>query len=300
MRRRVVLTRLAPSRLSPAVRRELRDLLRLPPPLLSSPEMALARRSERAAFRCPLERCAHPIGLPIGRWNPFVATAREILAGRAASVEGSTLDRYYRAFQPRNAGEALLGFVDAPPELRRSHPTAALCTPWQQLMPQEIGSKVRAWVQADHHEHGVPDVNLDHGFKYFGPVDNRLAALEFERLRALTASLQQHGYQRRRGDVFVEVLKRDHEYLFLTSGGGMHRTVASAAVGLTEVPARPVAPLIDVNRASDWPNVRSGLWSLTRAKRYFHHLFDFDFLGWAVRHRLVTESPVGVSTAEAA
>jgi hypothetical protein len=244
--------------------------------LVDGPLEAFARRSENAAFACPLDRFTHPTGLAFARWNPFVAAAREIVEGRANTFQGSILDRYYRIVQPRDAADALLGFTDPPAGLHDQHPVAALCTPWASLGPSAMVAVVRRWVVNDYREHGQEGVPLEAGFKWFGPVTTVVGEFEFARLLALVDSLRRHGYRRRRGDVLVEVLRRGDDYRVVNVGGGLHRAATAAAIGMDGVTARPVGRLIDVDLAADWPNVSSGLWSVQQARRFVDHLFDFD------------------------
>ena len=268
-------------RFGPTLRRRVRAALGYPPPVVEGPLVAMAMRSERAAFACPVDRLSLPIGLRFSSWNPFVHAARDIAASAEAGYDGSVLERYYQAVQPRHAAEALLGFEDAPGVLAGHRPIAAFCTPWERLGPERMVPKVAEWVRADYLEHGVEDLDLAAGFKYFGPTHHRVGEVEFERLRRLVESLRRRGFLRRHGDVLVEVVRRGDEFLFLNSGGGAHRSAVAAAIGLHTVPARPVRNLIDRDRAEDWPNVRSGLWTIRQARRYVDHLFDFDYLAWA-------------------
>ena len=271
-------------RKSTAVVQEMRRLVRralgCPPPLVDTPEAAWARAGEHAAYPCDPTRCTHPIGLRFDSWNPFIETSRAILRAEELTYETSTLRRYHDHFQPRNAAEAIPGFNAAPPELRRWPPVVGLCAPWESLAPTAMIAAARVWNASDHAGAGGESVEPDGGHKYFGPVSPSLGRVEHRRVEALTRSMSRHGFVRRMGDVNLIVLKRGNDYLGVTSGGGMHRTLVAAAIGIATLSARPRF-LADIDRIDSWPNIRSGLWSVARARSLCDHLFDFDFAAWA-------------------
>ena len=262
------------------IRRKVRAALGRLPPLVDTPEAAWARSGEHAAYRCDPMRCTHPIGLRFDSWNPFIETSRAILRGETSTYETSTLRRFHERFQPRHAAEAIVGFNAAPPELERWPPVVGLCAPWESLAPAAMIEAVRAWNASDYAEAGGEHTEPDRGHKYFGPVSPSLGSAEYRRVEFLTRSISHHGFARRNGDVSLIVLKRGNEYLGVTSGGGMHRTLVAAAAGIASVSARPRL-LADIDRIDSWPHIRSGLWSVDRARALCDHLFDFDFAAWA-------------------
>jgi hypothetical protein len=268
------------ARLIQALERRTRASVGLPPPLVDTPERAWARRGALAAYRCPPQRCALVIGLRVASWNPFVEAGRAILAGTSTRFPGSILQRYYDRFAPRNAAEAIAGFAEAPPAFRHEPPIVAFCSPWESLTPTNVIDKVQAWTELDYVEAVGGALTLEDGFKYFGPVSPALGEAEFRRIEALALAMRRDGYLRRCGAVHQVVLKRGDEYLAVMSGGGMHRTVVAAAIGLPTIPAYP-RQMVDVGDVASWPNVKSGLWSVGQARAYCDHLFDFDFSAWA-------------------
>jgi hypothetical protein len=272
-----------PALLLQKVRRRIRAAIGQPPPLLDAPEAALARAGEHAAYRCQVARCTYPIGFRLDSWNPFVETSRAMLRREVETYETSVLRPSYKRFQPRHAAEAIVGFDGAPPEFERWPPIVALCAPWESMSPAAMMKAVRIWNANDYSEGGYTDAAACGGHGYFGPVDLSLAEAEYDRLQSLTMSMSRNGYDRRYGDVSLIVLKRGEEYLGVTSGGGMHRTLVAAAVGIAMLPARPQL-LADYDRIDTWPHVRSGLWSVEHAKAFCDHLFDFDFGMWAAAY----------------
>jgi hypothetical protein len=51
--------------------------------------------------------------------------------------------------------------------------------------------------------------------------------------------------------------------------------------------------LIDVDDVDFWPQVRTGMWTAADARRYVHHLFDFDERNWASNLGLVSTRTTG-------
>lgn len=268
-----------------------------PPPLFEDPLEALHYHlgGKPAAFRCPLHLTRHALGFSFSSrgWHPLVATLQEFDAGLASSYPGSLLDVFYETWQPASAGEAIAGFEQyAPRAFDRLPGRDAYWKPWIADSIEELRERFAVWYWKDYAQYGVSlDPEL-HGDKFFGPVHPDLGAAEYMRLTGVFKSIQANGYDRRLGDVRVEALKRESEFRFLISGGGLHRTAAMAALGHDAVPAtfrRHRAALIDVADVDYWPNVRRGVWSREEAIRYVDHLFDYDSTGWAEERRLLLE-----------
>src|SRR5690606_32246466 len=119
------------------------------------------------------------------------------------------------------------------------------------------------------------------GFKFHGPVSDRLGRIEFERLVRICSSLESRQYDRRLGDINVYALRRNGEMRFVCRGG-VHRVAAMKALGHPTIPARLSPPyLVDIVECEGWPQVVAGAWGQSAAEGYFDHLFDFDALSWA-------------------
>lgn len=263
------------------------------PSLLDDPLAAvhLARERVPVGFRCRLDLARDTQGFsfaPAG-WHPLVETIHERDFSAVARYEGSVLQRYYAAFRPRTALEAIPGFeARGPCGLDDLPPHLFWLTPWLGVSVEELDLHIRAWVSGDVREHGLADFDLDrHGVPYHGPASAALGHIETRRLASLHRSIGDQGYDRRQGDSRFYLVCRDGGYRAVLLGGGLHRTAAAASLGYESVPAqfqRPIA--VDVRDVDHWPQVRSGVWSRTDALGYVDHLFDFDSAAWASRRHL--------------
>ena len=261
-----------------------------PPILLEDAQAAwhFERVGSPASFPCPLSRCVNSNGFSysLGGWDPFVACAREYIAGGAQTYETSVLARYYRAWQPRDAAEATLCFELGEPPLggRPSHLFALY--PWLPDSFEEFDARVRHWVRQDNEEHGHASSTIEHeGYKVHGPVSPAIGQLEHRRLTEVTTSIRTDDFDRSLGDVYVVQITDGGRSRFIEQGG-MHRMAAMAALGHEVVPARLLG-VFDVRDAALWPGVRLGRWSEEAARRYVHHLFTFDSRAWAEKASLV-------------
>jgi hypothetical protein len=257
----------------------------LPPPLVGSVIEALYRvgAGQRAAFLCPLDHCRCIMGFGYGpsRWHPMSAAVEEYRRGEARTYENSVLRKFYDAWQPSHAAEVVVGFHDVPKRLRSYRPYAFF-PPWDPSTPEERMARVEWWYRRDAREHGHAELDLNaDGHQAYGPVSEPKGRFEFDRCVALHASMTESGYDRRRGDVKVDVLKRGAEMIFIIAGG-RHRRAVMTALGHRTVPTIPQSPMIiDTSHVDHWPQVRQGLWRREDALRYVDHLFDFDSIGWA-------------------
>jgi hypothetical protein len=243
------------------------------------------RGGEPGAFLCQTSRCVYVTGFSLApaAWHPFRETLREFLESTHEGYQRSILERFYTAWRPGTAGQAFPGFASVPEEFHRLPPACVHLSPWMAWAPARTESSVNAWNVRDWKEHGAGHLEpRKDGLPLFGPVSPKLGAFEYARLINLVAALNRLGFQRDRGDVRVQVLKRGDDFRFLHLGGGHHRTVAMNVLGHEVIPARHNKPwVIDVDQAADWPGVRSGLWTEVQARAYVDYLFEFDSQAWA-------------------
>jgi hypothetical protein len=233
------------------------------------------------AFRCPLSHCVEINGMsfsPLG-WHPLVAAASEHAASGIGRYEGSCLERYYAAWQPRNAREALIGASAGPARLD-DFPAWTRHTPWSQQTFEESAAFMARIIEIENTAFGGAQLSPSDGYVLHGPVSTRKGRLEYARLADLVDSMREAGFDRSRGDLTVEVLHRNGQFRFLIVHGH-HRAAAAAALGHDVVPAIPVG-LVDVRDAPHWPGVYRGLWTQAEALAYVEHLFTFDSMRWAL------------------
>jgi hypothetical protein len=257
-----------------------------PPPLVDSVEEALSNK--KAQFWCPIDLCLCENGRAFGerRWHPLSETAKAILGGASVAYKGSILERYYQTWQPQDAASAVIGLSQSALALRAFPPHGYHMVPWGSRPLQEMLDLTEIWHARDMSEHGHRVLGIArYGFNGHGPVSEALGQVEFSRVMALVRGIRKHGYDRTSGlshgdrGVCVGLLKRGQEQRFI-NGGGLHRTAVMHALGRSHIPAKCMG-VIDRDEAADWASVRSGLWTLTEALRYFDHLFDFDTRAWA-------------------
>jgi len=263
-----------------------------PPELLSDPLEALQqhRKGKDVGFLCPIRDCLMYNGLrfePSG-YHPFIETLQEHQEGYVQSYEGSALQRYYTGWQPSNAREALIGCPDGP-EALTDVPSYAFFLPWLFVNPEQRAEMVWKGIQAFYEGNGL-EIDTDHGYLMHGPVSEAFGMLEYQRLLEVYHALRSEGYDRTHGDIVVSLYRRGDELRFGVEHGN-HRIAAMAALGHDTIPASFISMrVVDVKDAAHWPQVRNGFWPEASARRYFHHLFDFDAQVWAEDRGLVAAS----------
>jgi len=242
--------------------------------------VSLNRSGRTVVIRAPLEHCVIFNGLSLGPtgWHPFVAAGREALATGRTEFEASILDRYYTAWQPANALEALIG-ARRGPEILESYPPYLMYAPWLEMSPDERLASMQYIIEMENAAAGADETAAEGGHGLQGPVSITKARIEYRRLLEVLASIQASGFDRSRGDITVQVLKRGDEYRFRIAHGH-HRAAALAALGHDHIAVVP-KKVIDLAEAPHWPRVYRGPWSQAQAEAFLHHHFDFDSLAWA-------------------
>lgn len=245
----------------------------------------------RASFYCPLDMCVTFNGFNFSEtgWHPFSAASQEYADGVSSTYKDSCLERFYDAWQPQNAFEALFGPDSCGPESLMSLPAFLRPVPWSSYTIEEHASyKWRIW-KKENAEHGYPNVDQSFGHKFHGPVHPVKGRIEFERLTTVYKSIQRKGYLRKHGDVRGCLLKRGGDMRFMIIGG-FHRAAVMHVLSDGFIPVTfssgISAPLYDIDDVSHWPQVKSGLWTERWAEKYIDHIFDFDPLQWAVKNQV--------------
>ncbi|WP_332671499.1 hypothetical protein [Aromatoleum sp.] len=263
------------------------------PPLEDHPVAALlaSRVGRKVAFPCPVGSIVTLNGLRFGGlgWHPFSAALRSYASNGRVAAEAA-LARFYSFWQPADAACAIAGFHERPRALRSAPAHAYHFSPWSDKTLQQELAQIERYYRADYVEHGCASLQLDiDGFKHHGPVSAQLARIELERLLHIYDCLAAQGYDRRHGHVHVYLLRRGGELRFICRGG-LHRVAAADALGHECVPATLCAPyVVEADESEHWPQVANGCWDGEGARRYFHHLFDFDAPGWASALGIVGE-----------
>lgn len=257
------------------------------PPILHSQPLSalvLSRTMGATAFSCPIEQIVMLNGFGFKRvsWHPFSAALQEHAEDKVSAFDDSVLRRFYALWQPRDAAEAIAGFIHAPNVLRAAPPHGYHFSPWSTLSLGETIAQIESYYRSDYIEHNCPDLRLEiDGFKFHGPVSPELGRVELDRLVRIYKTLAGFGYDRFRGDINVYMLRRGSEIRFVCRGG-VHRLAAMKALGHASIPAQLRPPyLVDIQESDHWPQVVCGQWDAESARRYFDYLFDFNALAWA-------------------
>lgn len=253
------------------------------PELCDDPLIVMDRihAGENIALRCEIQRCVIYNGLSMATegWHPFVESAKEYLHTGTAKYEGSILERYYKAWQPRNALETLIGISKGSSFLETYSPLLAHNHPWIDVLPDAALANLCKIIDLENTWAGHSELTYLDGYGLQGPVSNKKGELEYDRLLGVVNSIQQHGYKRGVDEITVQILKRGEDFRYLVFHG-QHRVAAMAAIEQETIPATPLL-IVDSQYVEHWPQVYKGMWSQENALQYFNHLFDFDSKQWA-------------------
>lgn len=258
---------------------------RRPPKLFDDPLEVIHKINshEPAALNCPLSECVAFNGLAFSEqaWHPFVQAAKEYIDTGVRNYEGSSLEKYYDRWQPNNAREALIGATLGPTTLDLQ-PSYIKHLPWSHRSIEERAAYMRRVIEIENAAFGNGSLTVADGYGLHGPVSKMKGKLEYERIIDLVDSIQKWGYDRWRGDVTVEVLKRGSQFRYIITHGN-HRAAALTALDYKFIPAHPII-LIDDVEVDHWPSVYKKAWTAEEALIYSNHLFDFNSLHWAKEH----------------
>lgn len=205
---------------------------------------------------------------PDGSVHPYSRSIREILEGRSAVYDGSTLQEYYAGHHANTAFDLFPEephLVDYPPDTH--------LTPWaagwnRGTYERRINRLSREYTGDDNR--GAPNNPL------FGPMDERQGAAEYIRLRRIAESVMASGFivPRRRADEIQGVLLRRGEEMRFLVAAGKHRVAAMGVVAPEQtVPVRlRTAIPVEVRDSAYWPLVAAGIWRRETAERYFDRI----------------------------
>jgi len=256
-----------------------------PPQLYYDPSEVIRMRNshELAALSCPIDDCISFNGLEFSDrgWHPFTQAAKLYLENGIREYKGTSLEAYYAKWQPRNARDALVGAKFGPLKLN-SQPSYIKHLPWSQRSIEERAAYMARVIEIENVEFGGEKLTIEDGYGLHGPVSIEKGRLEYHRIIDVVDSIRNWGYDRWRGDIVVEVLKRDGQCCYLVTHGH-HRVAAMAVLGHKYIPAIPDV-LIEDRYVSHWPSVYKGEWNREEALAYFNHLFDFNSLAWAKKY----------------
>ena len=255
---------------------------RAPLEAIDDPHEAITRlrQGQPVGLSCPRDACVIFNGLSFSQYgyHPFAAAAAERLACPEQQFSGSSLERYYASWQPRDALEALIGAADGPGTLKDYAPYLMLA-PWLDTTLADRQAWIEKTLRWESQASAAGPLGPADGHGLQGPVSPAKGQAEYARLAEVLESITRHGFDRTRGEIAAQLLKRDGEVRYRIVHGH-HRAAALAASGYDKIPVEP-SQIIDVDEVASWPHVRSGFWAASAAAAYFHHHFDFDSAAWA-------------------
>lgn len=216
--------------------------------------------SKRLRYRVELAKCRDLNGSNYTDWHYFVQTLKEY--EQHSEYQGSALEAYYAAFQPKNR-QQLYMLSGKQGAMQRGWPR----DPWHTLADNPIPEK-----------HGETRKGGNHRY---GPNSLEFGTQEFNRLIKSYQSLVESGYQ---PEVYADGFIRGY---FLLSGAdyrfiiceGQHRIAALAALGHTEVDvyinlSTWYPKLVKRNNVVNFPYVKSKVYTKRQALQVFDCYFD--------------------------
>ena len=195
--------------------------------------------------------------------NPFTRSVVEYRKGYQTTYQGSTMEHFYRSWQPSNAGEFLgLGPDGLSPLL--SMPMQSDLLPWEpSATAEELRARREALELKRLAKFGEAPEGA-HGHDYFGPVSDSLGEYRFNKHCGVAdmmakESLQDHVIE-------VQVVAAGASWALLVRDG-RHRTAALAVLGLEEVPVYMPQryPIIRRESVESWPGVTAGVFTVDQA-----------------------------------
>jgi hypothetical protein len=219
-----------------------------------------------------IHKCRHLWGYNAHDVAPLTQAAYAIARGEIEQAK-ATLAKFYADFQPRTAAESV-GLETEQHSLLNYGPLSAPL-PWSGFSPSEI-EKVRTIdYMTDNAQRGQPNFS-----RRFGPATPDEISAEIQRLRALTLSIENKGYQRHNGvdgDINGQFLVDDRDdrmaWGLLLNGGGVHRASVLAGLGHKMLPIRiRSGNFIRKSEAADWPQVTAGIYTIDEALTVFDRI----------------------------
>ena len=145
--------------------------------------------------------------------------------------------------------------------------------PWENISLQTKHKERNIVAKHDSQEHGEM-LNLNDGWRNYGPISEKVLNLEVNRIMNLKNSIEKKGFKpsKRHGHIGAIVLLRsDDTWKWYVENGGQHRAPVLSALGYKDIPIR-VWKIINEDDASIWPNVVSGLYTESEALKIFDNV----------------------------
>lgn len=221
-------------------------------------------------FEVPVAWCRYPFGFGHGpgAWNPWQATAQQLLAEPATHPDDTVLAAYFARFQPATLAEVLFA------EPRRDVPAGAMLwrlTTHEQMDVLPWAPELRPWPPRAPGQEG-----RNAGF---GPAGDAILDLEVWRLRKLTASMASAGFRANPTDMVRGAFVSDGDRHRFVLRAGFHRVAVAGALGIERIPVRFAAGhprLVTPDQVDLWPLVRRGVFDRAVALAFVRRLLEED------------------------
>ncbi|WP_141737117.1 hypothetical protein [Marinobacter sp. X15-166B] len=184
------------------------------------------------------------------------------------------LKRYYAMVQPTTAAEWIGLSKDLVTVLHHESPLAT-SMPWATRTPDECRRARESWAKEESKNVGL-DLSIEHGWHFWGPVDNKKLEIEAHRIYRLIRSIKTHGYRRhdgRDGDILGIMLRTENNQWCWRVSGGIHRAAVLSALGSDTIPVR-IVQVINREDVDHWPGVISGIFSRQAALAVFDAVLE--------------------------
>ncbi|EGR0668465.1 hypothetical protein M2G36_19500 [Vibrio vulnificus] len=205
--------------------------------------------------------------------HPFVLALKAYERNKNKQDALNLMKKYYSQVQPKNLSEwfGIQGNINT----NKTPPTIGIF-PWDDLNVEQKAAHVRECAIHDSVTNSKKKIDLNHGWRNFGPVSEDLLQLEVERLIKVYESIKYHGYVRNfddDGDIGAFVLINGDDWKWCVDWGGQHRIAALRALGYQKVKIK-VWKIIYKDDYKFWPNVLNGFYSCTDANSIFENYFS--------------------------
>ena len=228
-----------------------------------------------------LPQCTFWIDLPLekarlGRWftchsdslNPFIVAAQSLQNNQSSNAILETLRDFSNSVEIKNAKEAL-GLENASyfHPLTKLHPYAAVF-PWHSQSPEE---RLAAELKSASEENKL--FRLDSSESLWFHASTRKVEIEAERLHRTLSSINDKGFLfDKTNHIGAFIIAKGNDWRWAVSGG-QHRVAALAVLNYTHCPVL-VKSIIRREEVSNWPHVKSGLYSEKEALQVFDRFFE--------------------------
>lgn len=207
--------------------------------------------------------------------HPFVFAAKNY--SNSEEDIYSVLKSYYSLVTPKTALD-VFGIKRSNEREKENYPYWAVLMPWDFDTYEQWSYKVRTSVRKENQRMGE-DLQIESGWAWIGPSDDRKAMIEAKRLYSVLTSIKANGYKRNDnhdGDIIATVLITEDGNWIWQSTAGQHRACCAAAIGMRKVPIR-INKIVRRGDVKYWPNVQRGVYSVSEALQIFDCVFYNKF-----------------------